>query len=201
MKPKKKRKQGFNLGEEYRKIWKYVRESGKFIWIIIGIFFVFFLVGFLVPVPESIYNQLMEFIKNLLEKTENMSQLDIVSFIIFNNIQSTFFGITLGVLFGIFPVLSAITNGYILGFVSELSVESGGFSTLWKLFPHGIFELPAVFISLGIGVKLGTFIFQKDKLKALKDYSINSLKVFLLIVIPLLIIAGIIEGTLIILFK
>jgi uncharacterized membrane protein SpoIIM required for sporulation len=61
--------------------------------------------------------------------------------------------------------------------------------------------LPAIFISLGLGLKTGMFIFQKDKIKILKKYLYNSIKVFLLIVIPLLIIAGFIEGTLMFLLK
>ena len=94
-------------------------------------------------------------------------------------------------------MIIAIANGYILGFVSSMSVESAGVASLGKIIPHGIFELPAIFISLGLGLKFGTFAFQKNKAKSFKNYLINSLRVFLLIVIPLLIIAGIIEGTLI----
>ena len=88
-------------------------------------------------------------------------------------------------------------NGYVLGFVAYLVVNSDGILVLWRLFPHGIFELPAIFISLGLGLKVGTFIFQKKKFESLKKYSLNSLRVFLFIVLPLLIIASIIEGSLI----
>jgi len=42
-----------------------------------------------------------------------------------------------------------------------LSVGIEGYGILWRLVPHGIFELPAVFISLGLGIKLGTFIFRE----------------------------------------
>jgi len=44
-------------------------------------------------------------------------------------------------------------------------VQTDGFLSLWRLLPHGIFELPAVFISLGMGLKIGMFIFQKKKLE------------------------------------
>ena len=36
-------------------------------------------------------------------------------------------------------------------------------SDLFRLLPHGIFELPAIFISLGLGLRFGMFIFQKEK--------------------------------------
>jgi len=191
------KKNSFNLLEEYKNCWKYLGESKKFIWIILGVFLLFVLIGFFISPPEFIYNKILEFIKELLETTKDMSGLELIQFIIFNNLQSTLFGIFLGLLFGIFPVFSAIANGYLLGFVSSISVQQDGILSLWKLFPHGIFELPAVFISLGLGLKLGTFIFQKKKLESLKNYAINSLKIFLLIIVPLLIIAGIIEGILI----
>ena len=102
-----------------------------------------------------------------------------------------------GFLLGIFPVIAAIANGYLLGFVALISVNNGGWFILFKLLPHGIFELPAIFISLGLGLKLGTCIFRKEILKNFNEYFINSLRVFLFIVIPLLLIAGIIEGSLI----
>ena len=143
----------------------------------------------------------MDFIKELIGQTKDMSQFDLISFIISNNVKSTFFGIIFGAFFGIFSLVGAITNGYLLGFVSFLSVNDGGILTLWKIFPHGIFELPAVFISLGLGLKIGTFAFQKKKLYSFRNYLINSLKVFLLVIVPLLVIAGIIEGTLMILVR
>lgn len=201
MRKKRGKKKSFNLVKEYRDSWKYIKESRTFIYFIAGIFLIFLLIGFFVPAPEIFYSKILEYINELLAKIENMSLLRLIWFIISNNIVSTFLGIIFGLALGIFPVFNSVANGYILGFVSLRSVENGGFLTLWKLLPHGIFELPAVFISLGLGAKLGTFVFQKNKLNSFRDYLINSLKTFILIVIPLLIIAGIIEATLMILIK
>ena len=82
-----------------------------------------------------------------------------------------------------------------------LAINLEGGASLLKLLPHGIFELPAIFIALGIGLKLGTFPFQKEPEKSLKRFLGNSIRVFLLIVLPLLLIAGIIEGLLIFLLN
>ncbi len=198
---KRERKKGFNLANEYRSSWKYLKESKTFIYFITGIFFIFLLIGFFVPTPEFLHETIMNYIREILGRTEGMSGLDLVWFIISNNVTSTFLGIFSGIALGIFPLVSSLVNGYLLGFVSALSVDNGGFLTLWKLFPHGIFELPAVFISLGLGAKLGTFMFQRNKMESFKEYITNSIKVFLLIVLPLLIIAGIIEGTVMVLVK
>jgi stage II sporulation protein M len=76
-------------------------------------------------------------------------------------------------------------------------VYEEGILVLWRLLPHGIFELPALFLSAGLGLRLGTFIFRKNKLKSLKNYLFESLRVFLFIIFPFLLIAAIIEGILI----
>jgi len=197
----KRGKKEFSISQWYKESWEYIKDSKRFIYVIAGIFFLFFLIGFFIPAPESIYNGIMDFIKNLLQTTQDMSQIDMIGFIIYNNIQSTFLAIVFGVVFGIFPLMDAVANGYMLGFVSSLSVTNSGWVSLLKILPHGIFELPAVFIALGLGLRTGMFIFRKKKLEAFKEYAINSLKVFFLIVVPLLIIAGIIEGTLILLLQ
>lgn len=191
-----KRKKKFNLLEEYRKSWIYIRECKNFIYIAIGIFLLFALIGFFIPAPKILEEEIMKFIQELLESTKGLSWFELIQFIILNNLRSTFFSIVFGVIMGIFPVFNAIANGYVLGFVSSLTASSAGAGELWRILPHGIFELPAVFISLGLGMKLGMFIFQKNKLESFKNYLMNSIRVFLFVVLALLIIAGIIEGTL-----
>jgi stage II sporulation protein M len=193
----KTKKKKFSLSGEYKQSWRYIRESKKFIFFILGFFLLFALIGFAFPLPQDFYDKLMSYLKQILEQTKGMSQFELIKFIFINNIKSTFFGLFFGVIWGIYPLVSALANGYILGFVSFLSVSQSGITSLWRIFPHGIFELPAIFISLGLGLKMGTFIFEKEKLKTFENYLINSVRAFLLIVIPLLFIAGVIEGTLI----
>jgi uncharacterized membrane protein SpoIIM required for sporulation len=101
-----------------------------------------------------------------------------------------------GVFFGVIPLFLIITNGYFVGFISLKSIQTDGILSLWKLLPHGILELFAVFISLGLGFRLGTYIFFKDK-KGFWNLLRNCLKTFVFFVLPLLFLAAIIEGLLI----
>lgn len=197
----KKMKKRFNLKEEYIKSLNYIKDIKNFIFIIILVFFLFVFIGYFIPAPEYLENEILRFIQELLEKTEGMSPTQLIRFIFFNNLINSFLAVILGFFLGIFPLISGISNGYILGFISSLSVQSEGVSVLYRLLPHGIFELSAVFISLGMGLKLGTFIFRKNRKIPLKEYFLNSLRTFILIVIPLLIIAAIIEGSLIFFYK
>jgi len=181
------------LAEDYKESWNYIKRLKKFIFIIMGIFFAFAIVGFFVPPPSSISGYLIDYLDKIVKQTSGLSSVGLISFIFFNNLKSSLFGFVFGILLGIFPIISSIFNGYILGFVSEMSVKNNGALILWRLLPHGIFELPAVFISFGMGLKLGA-VFVKDR-PLLKKNFITASKVFILVVVPLLIIAAIIEGS------
>lgn len=231
---KKQEKDKKSLKEIYKSSFSYIFQCRQFIFISIAIFLIFFLLGFIVPAPKIIEQEIFNLIKELSQRLEGVYGLELVSYIFFNNLFASLFGLIFGIFFGIFSVTSSITNGYVLGFVSALSVNAGGFSSLWKLLPHGIFELPAIFISLGLGLSLGfPFVYRYFKYysnkkeglailfgilflfpaivitalvdKRLRDYQIrdfkhrlnNSLSVFFFVIVPLLIVAAIIEGLLI----
>lgn len=196
-KRKIKTKIKFSLKKEYQKSGHYLKESKKFIWIVLWIFLISALIGFFAPASELVSEKIMEFIKEILLKTGGMSQGQLISFIFLNNIQSSFFGMIFGIFLGVFPVISTIVNGYLLGFVANFAVQEGGILSLWRVFPHGIFELPAVFISFALGLRLGVSFFSKKQFRKFNENFLSSLKIFVLIIIPLLIIAAIIEGTLI----
>lgn len=196
MKKRNKPKINKIILDNFKESIVFIKESKNYIYSITALFFFFALIGFFVPVPVEVESEIIEFFKEILAETEGMSSIELILFITMNNIQSSFFGLFFGIFLGIFPVFSSIFNGYIVGFVSNISVANAGFLSLFRLMPHGVFELPALFISLGLGLRLGTWVFYSNKRDFKKEF-IGSIKAFLLIVIPLLIIAGIIEGLLI----
>lgn len=179
----------------YAKSWEYLKTLKIYI-LAVSIVFVFsiFLGYFFPSIAQA---QVENIIKQLISQTQGKSFFGLMFFIIENNISTAFLGVILGILFGIFPVVSSILNGYIIGFVLEKSVAVSGYAVILMLFPHGIFELPALIISLAMGMRLGTFIFRKNRKQDFFYNFENALRVFLLIVIPLLLIAGVIETSLI----
>jgi len=187
----------FSFLKIYSDCFRYIKSCRKQIYSIISLFFIFAIIGFFVPISKEIMDIILEYIKQILEQTKDLSMFQLISFIFLNNLQASFLGLTLGLLLGIFPVFFVIFNGYVLGVIASLTVSQEGLISLLKLFPHGIFELPAVFISLGMGLKLGSFIFQKKKKEFFKKNISGSIKTFLFIILPLLLIAAIIEGVLI----
>ena len=195
-KKRKSKKDSFDLKKEYKQCWDFIKSSKYFIWSVVVVFFVFVLIGYFVPAPSYLSESIIKFLEDLINQTKGMSVGQLISFIFFNNLQSSFIGMVLGVFFGFFSILFALFNGYVLGFVSAMAVSADSGLILFQLLPHGIFELPAIFLSLGLGIKLGSFIFKKEKLESFKKYFSNCVKVFLLVIIPLLIIAALIEGLL-----
>ena len=172
----------------------YLKESMIYFWIIVGLFLFSALIGFMFPENFVFFDELL---KELAEKTTGLGHGELTWFIFQNNILSSFIGLAFGIVLGVFPLMGTLINGLLLGYVYAQASAVAGLGVIWMLIPHGIFELPAVFISFGLGLKLGMFIFTKNKKKELIERLIKSLKVFLSIVLPLLIIAAIIEGILI----
>ncbi|MEK6906286.1 MAG: stage II sporulation protein M [Nanoarchaeota archaeon] len=200
-KNKKDKRANSGIIKEYKESWIYIKESKDFIYSSMLIFAIFAVIGIFLPIPEVISKQILDILEKLINETTGLSAFGLVIFIFKNNLIASFLGMVSGIFLSIYPFLAALFNGYLVGFVASLTVKAGEISSLWRLLPHGIFELPAIFISLGFGLKLGSFIFQDNKILFIRKNFSESLRVFILVVIPLLIIAAIIEGMLMYFFR
>lgn len=181
-----------SIRKQWKEAWKYVFESKNYI------LFAFLAFVFAALIGYAFYDNFRfidDIIKNLILTTKDLSGFELVLFILQNNMQTALIGMLLGVVFGFFPFMAAVSNGVVLGYVMRKVSAVAGIGEFWRLLPHGIFELPAIFISLGLGIKLGFSLFSGKKEFNQRFY--ESINVFLFVVIPLLIVAAIIEGTLI----
>lgn len=185
----------------YEECFEYISLCRKYILFIFSIFLISSFLGFFISPPEEALNFLLEYISQILEKTRELGLFGLIFFIFQNNFQASLLGLTFGIFLGIFPIFLSLFNGYVLGIVASISVAQQGVWSLLTLLPHGIFELPAVFITFGMGLKMGEFFFQKEKIPFLRKNSLKALKVLFLIIVPLLILAAIIEGTAIFLMR
>jgi stage II sporulation protein M len=188
---KERAKEGF-FKRNYLLSWMYIKESRRYIYFTIAVFLIFILIGFFKPV--YFVELIKRFIEQLRLETAGLNSWQMIVFIWLNNIKSAFFGLILGVALGIFPLFNLIINGYVIGFVSYYAVQGLGYSSLLSYVPHGIFELPALVISLALGMRFGMFLFTKDKKKEFLYRLDRSLRVFIFVILSLLLIAGVIEG-------
>jgi stage II sporulation protein M len=89
-------------------------------------------------------------------------------FIFIKNVVALLFSFALSPILAVIPVATLVLNGWILGLVSTMTMEqeSLGF-VLAGLLPHGVIELPALFIgeaaALSFGIVAVTTLFKKEK--------------------------------------
>ncbi len=193
-----KAKKNETLRKQFGKAFAYLRESRNYICAIALVFVCGLFIGF---AYSDSFKFLDEFLKQLVSQIKGLNLMDTILFIFRNNMTSAFFGLFLGIVLGIFPLLNVISNGIILGYVMKVVWLDSGVSEFWRILPHGVFELPAVFISLALGLKLGMSIFSKKSRKEFFSRIKNSFIIFVIVVLPLLLVAATIEGILIFLYK
>ena len=186
------------MKEQFGKAFGYLKESRNYIYAIALIFVCGIFFGF---VYSDSLKFLDEILKQLISQIKDLNLQDTILFIFQNNMKSSFFGLFLGIVLGIFPLINVISNGIILGYVMKIVWIESGVSEFWRILPHGVFELPAVFISLALGLKLGMFVFSKKPGEEFFSRLKNSFIIFVIVVLPLLLVAAIIEGILIFLYK
>jgi stage II sporulation protein M len=188
------KKNGFFV-KNYSACWKFLNESKWHVVFALAIFLLVFLVGFIYPF--FFREQIFKWMEELVLSLEGKGALEIIGFIFFNNLKASFFAIITGIGLAILPLITLVLNGYILGFVAREVAAREGIGILWQLAPHGIFELPAILLSVGFGFKIGTDLFRKDVGGLLKHNFKESMRFFAFVIFPLLLVAGIIEGLLI----
>jgi stage II sporulation protein M len=135
----------------------YFKNSLNYIYFTVFLFILFGLFGFIFV---NSLGFLSEIIENLVLQAKDLKGISLIWFIFKNNISSAFFALVFGSFFAILPIINSILNGVLIGYVISIASTQ---ATAWEIFlslaPHGIFELPAIFISIGLGIKLGISFF------------------------------------------
>src|SRR5947209_7013698 len=114
-----------------------------------------------------------------------------------NNIRVTFYAFALGAMFGVGTLYVLAFNGAMFGALMELTYHAGfGNDLLTFVVGHGVIELSCIFIAGGAGLLIGTALSMPGDLSRADALKSRGLEAVRLIVgcIPLLVIAGIIEG-------
>src|SRR3989344_3905975 len=140
------------LKRNYSASWKFLKESSNYIIFALFIFVLFFIIGFIFPIFFTTQIELL--LEKLSQSIEGLGLLETISFIFFNNLRSSAVAMIFGIGLGIFPLLTGAINGYLLGYVANVATASKGILILWRILPHGIFEIPAIIFSIGLGIKL-----------------------------------------------
>ena len=139
--------------------------------------------------------QLFEMLRETFGGIAELPPLTLLAIIFLNNAAKSLAALILGLLLGIPSLLFIILNGAIIGIITyEVSITYGFPFVFAALLPHGIFELPAVLLSAAVGIKLGLKVLSRFKGETgLKKELQNGVRFFATRIIPLLLIAAVIE--------
>lgn len=163
------------------------------------IFILALVIGFIGGLSDPTANQML--VKNYLGTFQNIQELPsqyLFIFIFLNNTIKAFISMIVGMFFGVLTISFLYINALFIGMVMALAVQFLGFKFfLAATLPHGIIELVGIITASALGLWLGVrtirLIFYKEKegfISALK----YSLKKFVIFVIPILLIAALIEA-------
>ncbi|HET7216596.1 MAG TPA: stage II sporulation protein M [Vicinamibacterales bacterium] len=114
-----------------------------------------------------------------------------------NNLSVSFAAFALGVTAGIGTAWMMLLNGVLIGVIGVACFRAGLSLSLWSFVaPHGALELPAIFIAGGAGLILARGLLDPGTLPRRESLAHAGRRAvrLLLGVIPLLIVAGAIEG-------
>jgi stage II sporulation protein M len=164
-------------------------EAKNYIFLSIFLFLNGAMIGYFWP---ERFEVLLATLHGMAEQLRDRSAPVIILSILAQNASSAFLAIWLGIIAGIVPLIGAVANGILLGVV--VALLGNGLGIVLGVLPHGIFELPAIFIAWGLGLWRSTWPLQENRKQVYRDRARKSYYVFFTVVLPLLIIAAIIEG-------
>jgi uncharacterized membrane protein SpoIIM required for sporulation len=114
-----------------------------------------------------------------------------------NNMSVSFMSFASGIIFGLGTLYMATFNGLLMGVIGAACWMAGMSLKLWSFVaPHGVLELPAIFIACGAGFRLAHGLLfpgvlpRRDSLALAGGEAVR----LLVGVIPMLLLAGTIEG-------
>jgi stage II sporulation protein M len=176
---------------------EYVRILWPYLIIIIFVFFGSLLTGYASAASfPDMADTLMKSFSSRFAPLLTMNPLYILLMIFLNNAVVSLVSLVLGIALGVFPILFIASNGYFVGVISYIvGQQKGLLFILLALLPHGVIELPMVFLSASIGLRLGhqVFFYLIGRPTEVKREFKRGLMFYFLLIVPLLFVAAIIE--------
>jgi len=170
----------------------------------LGAALISFLIGILAPqyidafLPENFKGVTADQLRTDEADLEGQGASAIISnLIMVNNIYVSALAFALGITCGVGTIYILATNGFLLGALASLFAGYGKSLFFWSLIlPHGVWELTAIIIAGGAGLRLGYSLIRPGACRR-KDALVTAARGSLSLmgmVIVLLIVAALIEG-------
>ncbi len=180
------------MSDTYRDLYADLRKKKYFLFFTVSIFLLAALSSVInIPGLRKVLLEIVDAIRKMAEDYQNGTLFYVVVKIFVHNAVALFIALFSGVLLFLIPVFIIAMNGYLIGFVVSPHLPEIGL-----LVPHGIFELPAFALACSYGIWLGLWPFNRGRIETAILRLKQCMKIYFYAVIPLLIAAAIIEGSL-----
>lgn len=192
------------IKENYKKVWEFFRNKLSKILIICTVLFIMCAISGIffglknVNTTKEIIQSFMEGKEDLITEAGEISAIGLIK----NNIVAC----GMSILFGFIPfifltIFSLGLNGFFIGVVLGFGKAVTGVSIIKTfvlgILPHGIFEIPALIISMSMGIylclNLSMKVFGRGKEKISKILP-EYIRLFISVIIPMILLAGVIES-------
>ncbi len=126
-----------------------------------------------------------------------LPQSSILAIIFIKNVSAVLLSFALSPVLCLMPVIALITNGCLLGQVSNMVMEEKSLGYLLAgILPHGVFEIPALIIGEAAAINFGVTVmltpFKKERGNRLASSLSQNLK-YLAVALALFLVAAVIE--------
>jgi stage II sporulation protein M len=165
----------------------------RWLFLAIGLFVLGLVLGLTTPASTSGTATDDAGLQKLIDLLKPLPQHTLFVVIFAKNAIALLFSFALSPFFCLIPVAALVLNGWLLGWVSTSVIQEKSLGYLLAgLLPHGIVEIPALFLGEAVALSFGTAVmlaqFKKDKTIHLKQHL-----VYLGIAIALFLPAALIE--------
>jgi len=177
--------------------FNYVYGVRWYLLVIVIVFAAFTTLGYIIAVTSpSFTDQTISSFKEEVGPLKQVSALELMLGIFENNAIKCFLVVILGPALGVAPLLFTIANGLVIGIVVGATIAKMGLLyVIVGIVPHGVIEMPMVFLSAAIGLKLGVDVFRAIILRRVhlwRDIK-EGLLIFTFWIMPLLFLAAFTE--------
>jgi stage II sporulation protein M len=192
-----------------KELKRLIRRVWPYLMVITAVFILMVFGGYRLPLANpklahDFQNVFLERLQQIANLMKGQSVLARIAIIWFNNLMASGSAIVMGVFLGVFPLLSLLGNGLAIGIMQHLVEQKGlGAAQFYLgLLPHGIFELPAFFIAVGLGIRFGSIPFRliwqrhmSEERRPLLRIFFRETRYYLVLITTLLFVAAVIEIT------
>jgi stage II sporulation protein M len=183
---------------KFDSFWRYLAAIRPYLLISTALFIASFWMGYgyAFMYPETAQGLFEALQRMIAQRITDPGALSMTYTIFLNNLLASFIVLSGGLGLGVLSVTGIMFNGIILGMV--VYVVKSESLLLFSILPHGIIELPIFLISTAIGLRIGHEVLNKLRRKGepsiIKELK-EGLTFYLRWIIPLLLLAALIEAT------